>query len=438
MQIRIARSLVAATTVGCLAMACTSTSTTSTTPTSTATTPTNTTTTPSSTATSPGNWSCVTSAPEGTCGPSSYAGITNSNGFNTYVTNHCWGDPTCQQTLSANDPGQWQVVARQAAGNTSVRTYPNAQQLMNNWTGNGWGPCGTCSDTPLSALAQLTSTYTEVTPRGGTIAQFAWDIWTNNNTGHPAEIMVWVDNSGRGSGGATQVGTATLAGQDWTIYKYGDGSHLVPGRRGHLRPAGQRNGRPAGDPAGVRPPGLHLARCHHRAGQRGMGNLLHRRSRRDVRGVSLHPHHGRIGLTLQIGVGRLTPETNEQPRKRIKGWVRTRRFAQLTYNHHEAGEVASLEDAWTEVMAANVVFDNCLEQPVHDQAIAGWLGTDWARLIQRCWHAPPPRCGSPGCPRARWAQFVHPRSTVARGSASRSVSRRRPSRRIYSGGSVIA
>lgn len=223
MQIRIARSLVAATAVGCLALACTSTSTTSTTPTSTVTTPASTATTPSSMATSPGNWSCVTSAPEGTCGPYGYAGITSSNGFNTYVTNHCWGDPTCQQTLSANDPGQWQVVARQAAGNTSVRTYPNAQQLMNNWTGNGWGPCGTCSDTPLSALTQLTSTLTEVTPRGGTIAQFAWDIWTNNNTGHPAEIMVWVDNSGRGSGGATQVGTATLAGQDWTIYMYGDG-----------------------------------------------------------------------------------------------------------------------------------------------------------------------------------------------------------------------
>jgi hypothetical protein len=35
--------------------------------------------------------------------------------------------------------------------------------------------------------------------------------------------MVWVDNSKRGSGGATQVGTATIAGQAWTIYKYGSG-----------------------------------------------------------------------------------------------------------------------------------------------------------------------------------------------------------------------
>ena len=213
--------------------ACPSTTSGSPTTTSSTTTPTETTTTTPSetttttpsgtTTTTPTDWSCVTSAPEGTCGPYAYAGITNSNGFNTYVTNHCWGDPTCQQTLSSNNPGQWQVVARQAAGNTSVRTYPNAQQLMNNWNGTGWGGCSQCTDTPISALTRATAGYSEATPRGGTIAQFAWDIWTNNNAGHPAEIMVWVDNSGRESGGATQVGTATIAGQDWTIYMYGDG-----------------------------------------------------------------------------------------------------------------------------------------------------------------------------------------------------------------------
>jgi hypothetical protein len=127
------------------------------------------------------------------------------------------------QTLSANNPGQWQVVARQEAGNTSVRTYPNAQQLMNNWNGSGWGNCSECAETPISGLSQLSASYTEVTPRDGTIGQFAWDIWTNNNAGYPGEIMVWVDNSNRESGGATQVGTATIAGQDWTIYRYGDG-----------------------------------------------------------------------------------------------------------------------------------------------------------------------------------------------------------------------
>jgi hypothetical protein len=138
------------------------------------------------------------------------------------VSNQCWADPQCPQTLSANNPGQWQVVAREPAGNTGVRTYPDAQQLFNNWNGSGWNNCSACTDTPLARLTTLSSTYTEVTPRPGTIAQFAWDIWTGNNSG-PGEIMIWVDNSGRGSGGATQVGTATIAGQAWTIYEYGTG-----------------------------------------------------------------------------------------------------------------------------------------------------------------------------------------------------------------------
>jgi hypothetical protein len=166
---------------------------------------------------------CVTSASNGNCGPYHYPAISNSNGFNTYVGNNCWADPSCRQTVSANNPGDWQVVATEPAGNTGVRTYPNVQQLTNNWP---WSPSGcgqSCSDTPIAGLSQLTSSYTEVTPRGGTIAQFAWDIWTNNNAGHPGEIMVWVDNSNRGSGGATQVGSASIAGQAWTIYRYGSG-----------------------------------------------------------------------------------------------------------------------------------------------------------------------------------------------------------------------
>ena len=250
------------------------------------------------------------------------------------------GRPDVQPTLSANDPGQWQVVARQAAGNTSVRTYPNAQQLMNNWTGDGWGPCGTCSDTPLSALTQLTSTYTEVTPRGGTIAQFAWDIWTNNNTGHPAEIMVWVDNSGRGSGGATQVGTATLAGQDWTIYMYGDGELIWSlGAVGTFAQQGsgtvdllailQESVR-----QGFTSPAATIGQVNAGWGICSTG------------GVDETFAVSRYTLTMAswahpAGRGRAPDtETNERPRERIKDWVRTRRFAQVTYNHPEAGEVA--------------------------------------------------------------------------------------------------
>jgi len=172
----------------------------------------------------PTQWSCTEAGYGAMCGPYSYSGITNSNGYNTYVGVDCWANPQCTSTLEANNPGEWQVTTREPAGNTGVRTYPDVQQLTTNWNGHGWNDCADfCTDTPIAGLASLTSTYTEVTPRGGTIAQFAWDIWTTNNSGYPHEIMVWVDNSERGDGGATQVGTATIAGQAWTIYQYGDG-----------------------------------------------------------------------------------------------------------------------------------------------------------------------------------------------------------------------
>ena len=66
-------------------------------------------------------------------------------------------------------PGQWSVTSTQKAGNTAVLTYPDVQQLFNNW-GNG-GFTGS-NDTPISALAGLTSTYAEnMHENAGTAAQ---------------------------------------------------------------------------------------------------------------------------------------------------------------------------------------------------------------------------------------------------------------------------
>jgi hypothetical protein len=170
----------------------------------------------------PGGTACVTRDPSGNCGPYDYPQITNSNGFDTYVANNCWADPSCQQTVTAHSPGNWALSAREPAGNTAVMTYPNVQQLMNNYSGDGtWSGS---SDTPISKLATMTSTYTETMPHnGGTIAQAAWDIWLSNNGSHPNEVMVWVDNVNRGSGGAERKGTATVGGQDWTLYQFGGG-----------------------------------------------------------------------------------------------------------------------------------------------------------------------------------------------------------------------
>jgi len=185
-------------------------------------------------------WACVTSKPSGHCPETSdyTTGSTNSNGYNTYVANNCWADPSCQQILSANSVGDWQVSANEPAGNTSVKTAPEAQQQLNNWCpdSNTWSNlvtngCGNPGDTPISALSALSSTYAELTPHNSqTIAQWAWDIWLSNDAGYPDEVMVWVDNNGRCNSGSygTQVhAPAIVAGQEWTPHRYPNSSEFI-------------------------------------------------------------------------------------------------------------------------------------------------------------------------------------------------------------------
>lgn len=191
-------------------------------------------TTPPVTPTPPAAWSCVRTRADGNVGcPTGgstsgyvYPRLPNSNGYTTYVEKDCWGNPQCQYKLEANNPGDWQVTANEPAGNTGVRTFPDAQQLTNNWCPNdpGFKNCTVAStDMKISQLSSLTSTYAETTPNdAGVIAQFAWDLWVSGNTASSVnEIMVWVDNHNRESGGAPQVGAATIGGQAWTIYRNG-------------------------------------------------------------------------------------------------------------------------------------------------------------------------------------------------------------------------
>jgi Glycosyl hydrolase family 12 len=163
----------------------------------------------------------VTSAHSGSCGAYNYPPISNSNGYTTYVANDMWScgpdtDTTScgPQTLTAYDPGNWSVTSTQASGNTAVLTYPNVQQLFTKTTN---------TDPALSAFASITSDFTEtMNPQAGTDAEAAYDLWLGNTSG-PNEVMIWVDNVGRGSGGARQIGTATIGGQAFTVYQYGSG-----------------------------------------------------------------------------------------------------------------------------------------------------------------------------------------------------------------------
>ena len=166
-----------------------------------------------------------TSVSNGVLGPFVYQKITNTNGYNTYVGNNMWaaGGSGMTQTLTAADPGRWYVVAKARAGNTGVLSYPNTQQLFNNWSGGGWNGDGAKTDTPISRLKQLTSTFAEnmnATP--GTNAEAAYDVWLSGTSG-PTEIMIWVDNANRGTGGADQIGARAFGGQKWTLLQYHGG-----------------------------------------------------------------------------------------------------------------------------------------------------------------------------------------------------------------------
>jgi hypothetical protein len=168
---------------------------------------------------------CTASGQNGTCGPYHYAStsnpdgyIVNSNGYDTYVVNDCWANPSCDLSQTTTDPGHWSVTGTEPAGNTAVHDYPDTQQLFNNWTGHGWNGSGTATNTPISGLSSLSSVFRESMPHNsGTIAEAGYDIWTN----YSSDIMIWVDNVNRGTGGATKIGTATIGKQHFTVYQYG-------------------------------------------------------------------------------------------------------------------------------------------------------------------------------------------------------------------------
>lgn len=165
------------------------------------------------TATTARSATCTTSASSGSCGPYLYPQITSSSGSNTYVNNEVWNPvPNASQTLTAADPGNWSAQANMPSGNTAVVSYPDTQQLYSN--------------VPLTQYTSLTSAFTEaLNPVSGTMAEAAYDLWLNN---WATEVMVWVDNHGQSLGSDTKLGTATIAGQSWTIYRNGGpGSELI-------------------------------------------------------------------------------------------------------------------------------------------------------------------------------------------------------------------
>ena len=162
---------------------------------------------------------CVVRANDGSCGPYDSPKITLSNGFNTYVANNKWAcgpsGPACgPQKVAAYGPSRWKVVSRQRARNTQVLTYPDIQQLFTKTSGEG---------RRVRSFRRIHSYYRESMPHNGrTIAQAAYDIWLGHTNG-PDEVMIWVDNVNRGTGGARVLRHATFANKRYTLMRYGSG-----------------------------------------------------------------------------------------------------------------------------------------------------------------------------------------------------------------------
>lgn len=139
-------------------------------------------------------------------------GIWNHQGYQ--FQNDMWNCPQAacgKQTIWANAPSDWGVVSTMAAGNTAVLTYPDIGKLYN--------------DKPVSSFKLVRDGFTESMPRNmkGLRAEAANDVWLNHWN---IEMMIWVDTVGRSLAGGTRIGSATISGQHFSVWKFG-GSEFI-------------------------------------------------------------------------------------------------------------------------------------------------------------------------------------------------------------------
>jgi hypothetical protein len=125
------------------------------------------------------------------------------------LQNDMWNCPQAacgKQTIWANSVRNWGVVATMAAGNTAILTYPDIGKLFN--------------DRPVSSFKMIRDGFTESMSRHvkGLSAEAANDVWLNH---YNIEMMIWVDRVGRSLAGGTRIGSATIFGQHFTVWKYG-------------------------------------------------------------------------------------------------------------------------------------------------------------------------------------------------------------------------
>jgi hypothetical protein len=142
-------------------------------------------------------WACVTSDLMGDCPFGTDPQITGTAiSSDPYVDQNVWSPISgWRQTLSANSPSDWQVVANGPAGNTAVVAFPNT----------GVDLSGT-----VDSYSQTTSSFSETMPHNNQTSAWAmYDLWFNNWND---EVMIQYDFTNNGD--CTPVATAQFGGSN--------------------------------------------------------------------------------------------------------------------------------------------------------------------------------------------------------------------------------
>jgi hypothetical protein len=154
--------------------------------------------------------SCTTTAAKGSCGPYSYAGITQGEGGTTTVGQDVWNPISgWSQSLHVTDPGNWYTTANLPKGNTAVVSFPNVGT--------------TYPEPPLTNFSSIYSSFSEnMHATSSTSAWAAFDIWLNK---WGNEVMIQHDFANNGAcpakATATFGGSGGVPTQSWELCQYG-------------------------------------------------------------------------------------------------------------------------------------------------------------------------------------------------------------------------
>lgn len=122
------------------------------------------------------------------------------------VYNDEWGSHYTYQALWVNSATNWGVWSQQDY-TSGVESYPNVSRTVNR---------------SINSLSSVKSSFSVTDPSAGSY-EAAYDIWTADNAN---EIMLWTDVHHVGPLGSS-VGTLSLDGSTWTVYKGSNGSNNV-------------------------------------------------------------------------------------------------------------------------------------------------------------------------------------------------------------------